>query len=209
MSCSMIRLEGATRRFGEVVAVDEASLCSDAGEVAALLGPSGCGKTPLLRLVAGFERVDGGTVEVAGRIVAGAGSWVPPEPRRIGMGFQDYALFPHLTVAENVAFGLARRERAARVSSLLSVVGLDGLGRRYPHELSGGQQQRVALARALAPAPELILLEEPWSNVDPFLRESLRAEITEIIRPLGVTVVLVTHEREEAFSLADRIALMR
>ncbi len=205
----MIRLEGATRRFGEVVAVDEASLCVERSEVVALLGPSGCGKTTLLRLVAGFERPDGGTVEVAGRIVAGAGSWVPPEQRRIGMVFQDYALFPHLTVAENVAFGLPRRERTARVSALLSVVGLDGLGRRYPHELSGGQQQRVALARSLAPSPELVLLDEPWSNVDPTLRESLRAEVTEIIRPLGVTVVLVTHDREEAFSLADRIALMR
>lgn len=205
----MIRLDGVTKRFGDVVAVDEAFLCIERGEVVALLGPSGCGKTTLLRLVAGFDRVDGGTVEVAGRIVAGAGSWVPPEQRGIGMVFQDYALFPHLTVAENVAFGLARRERAARVSSLLSVVGLDGLGRRYPHELSGGQQQRVALARALAPAPELVLLDEPWSNVDPSLRESLRGEVTEIIRPLGVTVVLVTHDREEAFSLADRIALMR
>jgi iron(III) transport system ATP-binding protein len=125
------------------------------------------------------------------------------------MVFQDYALFPHLTVAENVGFGLPRRARASRVAELLAVVGLDDLGRRYPHELSGGQQQRVALARALAPAPELVLLDEPWSNVDPFLRESLRAEVTEIIRPLGFTVLLVTHDREEAFSLADRIALMR
>jgi iron(III) transport system ATP-binding protein len=125
------------------------------------------------------------------------------------MVFQDYALFPHLSVSENIGFGLARRERSSRVPALLSVVGLNGLGARYPHELSGGQQQRVALARALAPSPELILLDEPWSNVDPHLRESLRAEVAEIIRPLGVTVVLVTHDREEAFSLADRIALMR
>src|SRR5919106_4150324 len=209
MACSMIRLEGVTKRFGATTAVDAASLCVDRGEVVALLGPSGCGKTTLLRLIAGFERPDGGTVEVAGRRVGGPGTWVPPEERRVGMVFQDYALFPHLTVAENVGFGLPRRERAGRVPELLSVVGLTGLERRYPHELSGGQQQRVALARALAPAPELVLLDEPWSNVDPFLRESLRAEITEIIRPLGVTVVLVTHDREEAFSLADRIALMR
>jgi iron(III) transport system ATP-binding protein len=209
MSCSMIRLEGVTKRFGATTAVDAASLCVERGEVVALLGPSGCGKTTLLRLIAGFEHPDGGTVEVAGRRVADAGTWIPPEQRRVGMVFQDYALFPHLTVAENVGFGLPRRARAGRVAELLAIVGLDGLGRRYPHELSGGQQQRVALARALAPSPELVLLDEPWSNVDPFLRESLRAEVSEIMRPLGVTVLLVTHDREEAFSLADRIALMR
>jgi len=209
MPCSMIRLEGVSKRFGEVLAVDGTSFCVDRGEVVALLGPSGCGKTTLLRLIAGFERPDGGSIEVDERRVAGSGAWVPPEQRRIGMVFQDYALFPHLTVAENVGFGLPRRVRPGRVPELLAIVGLDGLGPRYPHELSGGQQQRVALARALAPAPELVLLDEPWSNVDPFLRESLRSELTEIVRPLGVTVVLVTHDREEAFSLADRIALMR
>ena len=209
MACSMIRLEGVTKRFGDVAAVDGASLCVDRGEVVALLGPSGCGKTTLLRLIAGFERPDAGSVEVAGRPVAGHATWVPPEARRVGMVFQDYALFPHLTVAENVGFGLRRRLRATRVPELLSIVGLERLGGRYPHELSGGQQQRVALARALAPSPELVLLDEPWSNVDPFLRESLRAEVSDIIRPLGVTVLLVTHDREEAFSLADRIALMR
>jgi iron(III) transport system ATP-binding protein len=205
----MIRVDSATKRFGETTAVDRASLCVERGEVVALLGPSGCGKTTLLRLIAGFERPDGGTVAVAEREVASSAAWIPPEQRRVGMVFQDYALFPHLTVAENVGFGLARRARATRVAELLAVVGLDELGRRYPHELSGGQQQRVALARALAPAPEVVLLDEPWSNVDPFLRESLRAEVSEIIRPLGVTVLLVTHDREEAFSLADRIALMR
>jgi iron(III) transport system ATP-binding protein len=205
----MIRLERVTKRFGDVVAVGETSLCVDRGEVVALLGPSGCGKTTLLRLVAGFERPDGGVVEVAGSVVAGHGAWVPPEQRRVGMVFQDYALFPHLTVAENVGFGLPRRKREGRVAELLATVGLDGVGARYPFELSGGQQQRVALARALAPSPELILLDEPWSNVDPAFRETLRAELTEIVRPLGVTVVLVTHDREEAFSLADRIALMR
>jgi iron(III) transport system ATP-binding protein len=205
----MIRLEGVTKRFGATTAVDGASLCVERGEVVALLGPSGCGKTTLLRLIAGFERPNDGTIEVAGRHVGGAGSWVPPEERRVGMVFQDYALFPHLTVADNVGFGLPRRERATRVAELLAMVGLGGLERRYPHELSGGQQQRVAVARALAPSPELVLLDEPWSNVDPFLRDSLRAEVSEIIRPLGVTVLLVTHDREEAFSLADRIALMR
>jgi iron(III) transport system ATP-binding protein len=209
MDCSMIRLEGVTKRFGDVVAVDGASLCVDRGEVVAVLGPSGCGKTTLLRLIAGFERPGAGTVEVDRRRVAGPDIWIPPEERRVGMVFQDYALFPHLTVADNVGFGLRRNSRATRVPELLGVVGLEGFGKRYPHELSGGQQQRVALARALAPEPEVVLLDEPWSNVDPFLRESLRAEVTEIIRPLGITVVLVTHDREEAFSLADRIALMR
>ncbi len=205
----MIRLDGVTKRFGKVAAVDDASLCVARGEIVALLGPSGCGKTTLLRLIAGFERPDGGSVTVDGRLVASSASWIAPEARRVGMVFQDYALFPHLTVAGNVGFGLPRRTRASRVPELLAIVGLDGLERRYPHELSGGQQQRVALARALAPSPELVLLDEPWSNVDPFLRESLRAEVAEIIRPLGVTVLLVTHDREEAFTLADRIALMR
>ncbi|HET9461086.1 MAG TPA: ABC transporter ATP-binding protein [Gaiellaceae bacterium] len=205
----MIRLKGATKHFGDARAVNDASLCVDRGEVVALLGPSGCGKTTLLRLIAGFERPDAGAVEVDGRTVAGRGAWTPPERRRVGMVFQDYALFPHLTVTANVGFGLPRRVRSSRVPELLDVVGLSGLGGRYPHELSGGQQQRVAVARALAPAPEVLLLDEPWSNVDPFLRESLRSEVTEIIRPLGITVVLVTHDREEAFSLADRVALMR
>ena len=209
MDCSMIRIDGVTKRFGDVPAVDGASLCVDRGEVVALLGPSGCGKTTLLRLIAGFERPDGGTVTIDGRLVVASGTWVAPEARRIGMVFQDYALFPHLTVSANVGFGLPRRERPRRVPELLDIVGLGALGHRYPHELSGGQQQRVALARALAPAPELVLLDEPWSNVDPFLRETLRAEVVEIIRPLCVTVLLVTHDREEAFSLADRIALMR
>jgi iron(III) transport system ATP-binding protein len=209
MSCSMIQLDGVTKRFGSVVAVANASLCVDRGEVVALLGPSGCGKTTLLRLVAGFERPDAGTVEAGGHIVAGPGTWVAPERRRIGMVFQDYALFPHLTVSENIGFGLPRGKRSSRTEELLEIVGLGGLGTRFTHELSGGQQQRVALARALAPSPELVLLDEPWSNVDPFLRETLRAEVAEIIRPLGVTAVLVTHDREEAFSVADRVALMR
>jgi iron(III) transport system ATP-binding protein len=209
MACTMIRLAGVGKRFGDVAAVRDTSLCVERGEVVAVLGPSGCGKTTLLRLIAGFERPDSGTVEVAGELVAGPGAWVPPERRRVGMVFQDYALFPHLTVAENVGFGLPRRQRPRRVPELLALVDLDGFSGRYPHELSGGEQQRVALARALAPGPELVLLDEPWSNLDGSLRESLRAEVTDIVRPLGVTVVLVTHDREEAFSLADRIALMR
>ena len=205
----MISLVDVGRRFAAVDAVSGTSLCVDRGDVVALLGPSGCGKTTLLRLIAGFETPDTGMVDVAGRRVAGGGVWVAPEHRRVGMVFQDYALFPHLTVTENVAFGIPRAQRAARASMLLSLVGLRGLGERYPHELSGGQQQRVALARALAPSPEVILLDEPWSNVDPHLRGELRDEVAAILRPLGVTIVLVTHDREEAFALADRIALMR
>jgi iron(III) transport system ATP-binding protein len=209
MACGMICVHGVSKSYGSVVAVDDAQLCVERGEFVALLGPSGCGKTTLLRLIAGFEEPSAGTVEVAGTPVAGEGAWIPPERRRVGMVFQDYALFPHLTVAENVGFGLPRRERRTRVPIVLALVDLCGLGDRYPHELSGGQQQRVALARALAPGPELVLLDEPWSNIDPHLRASMRDELARILRAIHVTVVLVTHDREEAFSLADRIALMR
>ena len=209
MACGMICCHGVSKRYGAVRAVDDARLCVERGEFVALLGPSGCGKTTLLRLIAGFEEPEAGTVEVAGTPVAGDGTWVPPERRKVGMVFQDYALFPHLTVAENVGFGLPRKERKLRVPIVLALVDLCGLGERYPHELSGGQQQRVALARALAPGPELVLLDEPWSNIDPHLRASMRDELARILRAINVTVVLVTHDREEAFSLADRIALMR
>jgi iron(III) transport system ATP-binding protein len=209
MFCSIIRLQGVSKRFGAVEAVADVDLTVDRGEFVALLGPSGCGKTTLLRLIAGFESPDEGEISVHGHRVAGPGTWVPPERRRVGMVFQDYALFPHLTVADNVSFGLPRRERRARVTEALALVGLEGYESRYPHQLSGGQQQRVALARALAPRPELVLLDEPWSNIDPHLRGSMREELSAILRGVGVTVVLVTHDREEAFSLADRIALMR
>jgi iron(III) transport system ATP-binding protein len=209
MDGTAIRLDGVTKRFGDVVAVRGAHLAVVGGEIVALLGPSGCGKTTLLRTIAGFERPDGGRVEIGGRRVAAEDAWVPPEGRGVGMVFQDYALFPHLTVAENVGFGLPRRDRAQRVPALLALVDLCGLGERYPHELSGGQQQRVALARALAPSPRVVLLDEPWSNVDPQLRAELRDEVAAVLRPLRVTALLVTHDREEAFSLADRIALMR
>jgi iron(III) transport system ATP-binding protein len=163
----------------------------------------------LLRLIAGFEQPEAGRIEIDRVHAAGDGVWLAPEHRRVGMVFQDYALFPHLNVAANVGFGIPRRGRAARLRELLALVGLEGLEQRFPYELSGGQQQRVALARALAPAPELVLLDEPWSNIDPQLRALLRGEIAAILREVGVTAVLVTHDREEAFSLADRIALMR
>jgi iron(III) transport system ATP-binding protein len=209
MACGMICAHGVSKRFGAVQAVDEADFCVERGEIVALLGPSGCGKTTLLRLIAGFEHLDAGEVRLQDTRVSGHGTWVPPERRRVGMVFQDYALFPHLTVAENVGFGVARRDRDRRVRETLTLVGLDALGDRYPHELSGGQQQRVALARALAPSPSLVLMDEPWSNIDPLLRACMRADLADLLRGIGVTVVLVTHDREEAFSVADRIAVMR
>jgi len=208
MACGMICAHGVGKRFGDVVAVDRTELCVERGEFLALLGPSGCGKTTLLRLIAGFERPDAGEIRLEERTVAGPGTWVAPERRRVGLVFQDYALFPHLTVAENVGFGVPRREREGRLREVLDLVGLPGYERRYPHELSGGQQQRVALARALAPRPSIVLLDEPWSNIDPILRGAMREELAQILRGAGVTVVLVTHDREEAFSLADRVALM-
>ena len=204
----MVHLRGVTKQFGDVTAVSSAELCVERGEFLALLGPSGCGKTTLLRLIVGFERPDAGEVWLEERLVAGAGAWTRPERRRVGFVFQDYALFPHLTVAENVGFGLPRRERRGRRADVLELVGLGGYEQRYPHELSGGQQQRVALARALAPSPSLVLLDEPWSNIDPLLRHSMRDELGAILRAAGVTVLLVTHDREEAFSISDRIALM-
>jgi iron(III) transport system ATP-binding protein len=207
-ACDMVHLRGATKRFSETAAVRQADLCVRRGEFLALLGPSGCGKTTLLRLIAGFERPDAGEVWVEGRLVAGRGAWTGPDRRRVGFVFQDYALFPHLTVAENVGFGIGRRERRRRRAEVLELVGLAGFERRYPYELSGGQQQRVALARALAPSPSLVLLDEPWSNIDPLLRHSMRDELGAILRAAGVTVLLVTHDREEAFSISDRLALM-
>jgi iron(III) transport system ATP-binding protein len=205
----MIRLSGLSRAFGDVSAVDRVDLDVRSGEVVALLGPSGCGKTTLLRLIAGFEVPDAGSIEIAERTVAHRGTWVAPEHRGVGMVFQEHALFPHLTVERNIGYGLSRSGRSERVRELVDLVGLTGLERRYPNELSGGQQQRVAIARALAPRPALVLLDEPWSSVDPILRESVRDELVQILRFAGATVVLVTHDRDEAFSLADRVALMR
>jgi iron(III) transport system ATP-binding protein len=205
----MVCVHGVSKRFGRVRAVEGANLCVEHGELLALVGPSACGKTSLLRLIAGFEHPDEGEVRLEGDLVAGSGRFAPPERRRVGMVFQDYALFPHLTVAENIGFGVPRRERAGRVTELLELVGLADCERRYPHELSGGQQQRVALARALAPGPAVVLLDEPWSNIDPLLRSSMRGELAAIVRAARATVLLVTHDREEAFSVADRVAVMR
>lgn len=181
------------------------------GSIGCLLGPSGCGKTTVLRCIAGFEPVSAGEILLDGVIVSGKGRHLPPEQRRIGMVFQDYALFPHLTVADNIAFGLRhanREQRQARVIELLRLVGLGTQGDRYPHELSGGQQQRVALARALAPAPALLLLDEPFSNLDVELRERLSYEVRDIIKATQTTAILVTHDQHEAFAVADEIGIM-
>lgn len=195
----------------EHLAVDRASLGLKAGEIGVLLGPSGCGKTTLLRAVAGLEPVSAGTVRLAGEWVSGHGSHVPPEGRRIGMVFQDYALFPHLSVADNVRFGLHRQPRAQqnqRVDEVLALVGLGSSARRFPHELSGGQQQRVALARALAPRPHLMLLDEPFSNLDVELRERLAQEVRSILKEAQTTALFVTHDQMEAFALGDLIGVM-
>ncbi len=197
------------KRFGRTVAVRNLDLEVFEGEILAILGSSGCGKTTLLRLIAGLERPDRGTIRLRGRVLAGDGAWVPPERRRVGLVFQDYALFPHLTVAENVAFGVPKGvNKAERVRELLELVGLSGLERRMPHELSGGQQQRVALARTLAADPELVLLDEPFSNLDASLRAKVREEVIHILRAANATAIIVTHDQEEALSLADRVAVM-
>jgi iron(III) transport system ATP-binding protein len=205
-----VRVTGAVKHFGRVAAVDGVTLQLARGQLMALLGPSGCGKTTLLRLIAGFEQLDGGRIEVGGALVAAGDLHVPPERRRIGMVFQEYALFPHLNVHENVRFGLrsAGADGSRRVDEVLELVGLAGLGQRLPHELSGGQQQRVALARALAPEPAVVLLDEPFSNLDAGLRVRVRSEVRAILKAAGATAIFVTHDQEEALSLVDRVAVL-
>ncbi|HXE39244.1 MAG TPA: ABC transporter ATP-binding protein [Azonexus sp.] len=208
---AQIELNGVIQRYGKHTVVDGVNFRLEAGQIACLLGPSGCGKTTLLRCIAGFEDIAGGEIRLHGEVVSRAGQRVAPEKRRIGMVFQDYALFPHLSIEENVAFGLGRKPQEdvhRRVRQLLATVGLGGQGEKYPHELSGGQQQRVALARALAPRPELILLDEPFSNLDVGLRERLSVEVREILKREGSTAIMVTHDQHEAFAMADEIGLM-
>jgi putative spermidine/putrescine transport system ATP-binding protein len=204
-----LAFQSVIKRYGDLTAVDGLELVVQAGSVVSLLGPSGCGKTTTLRLVAGFERPDAGSIAVGDRVVAGPGTFVAPERRRVGMVFQDYALFPHLDVAGNCAYALGRNASSSRVNELLELVGLRDQARRRPHELSGGQQQRVAVARALASGPEAILLDEPFSNLDAGLRAQVRQQLREILARTAVTALFVTHDQEEALSLADRIVVLR
>ena len=203
-------VSGLHKSFGSRVVLAGLDLEVPEGSLTAVLGPSGSGKTTLLRVLAGFERADAGSVTLGGTVVEGDRAHLPPESRRVGYVPQDGALFPHLSAAGNVGFGLSRQERrSGRVEELLRLVGLAGEGRRYPHQLSGGMQQRVALARALAAKPSLVLLDEPFSSLDAALRAGVRADVTQILADTGTTAVLVTHDQDEALSLADRVAVLR
>lgn len=205
-----LRCRGLRKQFGPVTVVDDVSFTLPAGEILALVGPSGCGKTTLLRLIAGFERLDAGAVEIDGQTVADEARHMPPERRRVGMVFQDYAVFPHLSVGRNVGFALGKGEAArVRVAELLAFVGLMGREDAMPHELSGGEQQRVSLARALSTEPVVLLLDEPFSNLDAALRGEVRGEVRALLKAGGVTAVFVTHDQDEALFLGDRIGVMR
>ena len=207
----LLEVENLRHAYGKHEVVRGLSFAVPRGAIGCLLGPSGCGKTTVLRCIAGFEVVQEGEIRLSGRVVSRPGATLPPEIRRIGMVFQDYALFPHLRIADNITFGLlgaSHRERAARLRELAELVGLSAVLQKYPHEISGGQQQRVALARALAPRPELLLLDEPFSNLDIELRERLSLEVRDIIRASGATAILVTHDQHEAFAMADEIGVL-
>ena len=207
----LLQVENLRHAYGKQEVVRGLSFSLARGAIGCLLGPSGCGKTTVLRCIAGFEGIREGEIRLAGKVVSGGGVMLPPERRRVGMVFQDYALFPHLPVSGNIAFGLHAMEapeRVARVAQLAQLVGLSASLDKYPHEISGGQQQRVALARALAPRPELLLLDEPFSNLDVDLRERLSLEVRDIIKASGATAVLVTHDQQEAFAMADEIGVL-
>jgi iron(III) transport system ATP-binding protein len=209
-SASLLELRDVRCQFGSITAVDGVSFSVERGEFVTLLGASGCGKTTTLRLIAGFERLSGGTITLNRVRVADANTAIPPQDRRIGMVFQDYALFPHVNVLENVALGIVgnKTEKTARARAMLERVNLAGYEARMPSQLSGGQQQRVALARALAPQPDVLLLDEPFSNLDAALRAHVRADVRAILRDSGTTCIFVTHDQEEALSLSDRVGVM-
>ncbi len=207
-----LTLFGIRRQFGAISALDDVSLDVHAGEVICLVGHSGCGKTSLLRIIAGIDAPDCGTLVMGGKMLVGPSVFIEPEKRNVGVVFQDYALFPHLTVKENILFGLrtmSRNEANERAKELLKLVSLSHMADRYPHMLSGGEQQRVALIRALAPKPHLLLMDEPFSNLDRGLRARVRHETVALLRELGTTAIIVTHEAEEALSTGDRVVLMR
>jgi len=207
----LLTLNNISQRYGNTVVVDGLLLTLARGRIGCLLGPSGCGKTTVLRCIAGFEKISAGEIKLDDEVVSSARFHLPPEKRRIGMVFQDYALFPHLTAEQNIGFGLhklGRSERQQRQDELLKLIGLSDAGKLYPHQLSGGQQQRIALARALAPRPKLLLLDEPFSNLDVSLRERLCNDVREIIKREGTTALMVTHDQHEAFAVADDIAIM-
>ncbi len=207
----LLELQSISQRYGSNTVVRDMSFGLPVGSIGCLLGPSGCGKTTALRCIAGFEKVQAGSIQLAGKEIAAANYHLPAEQRHIGMVFQDYALFPHMSVEQNIAFGLAKQsksEQNARVKEMLDLIGLQGHAKLYPHELSGGQQQRVALARALAPRPKLLLLDEPFSNLDVALRERLCLDVRNILKAEKMTAILVTHDQDEAFMIADVIGVM-
>ena len=204
-----LRVDDVTKRFGHTVAVDHVSFELGPHELLALVGPSGCGKSTLLRMLAGLHTTESGSITLGGVVVDDGRTALPPERRRVGLVFQEHALFPHLSVADNVAFGVRDGDAEARVAEMLTVVGLAEYGRRFPHELSGGERQRVALARALAPRPGLMLLDEPFASLDPNLRARIRDDVVAILRSTGTPAVFVTHDQGEALAVGDRIAVMR
>jgi iron(III) transport system ATP-binding protein len=207
---TLLRCRELTKYFGGSPIVRGLTFSIAEGEILALVGPSGCGKTTTLRLIAGFERQDDGAIEIDGRVVAERDYHLPPERRQVGMVFQDYAVFPHLTVGQNVGFALGKSQAAReRVANLLNFVGLPGQAQKMPHELSGGEQQRVSLARALSTEPAVLLLDEPFSNLDAALRASVRAEVRTLLKRSGTTAVFVTHDQEEALLLGDRVGVLR
>lgn len=207
---SILTLSHLACGYGGSTIVSDLSLSLESGEIGCLLGPSGCGKTTTLRAIAGFEPVMQGEIRLADQVISRAGFTLAPERREIGMVFQDYALFPHLNVGDNIAFGIRKHpERERIVGELMALVKLEQLAKRYPHELSGGQQQRVALARALAPSPRLLLMDEPFSNLDVELRRSLSSEVRDILKARGTSAILVTHDQEEAFAVSDKVGVFQ